>query len=84
MVYSSGLRVSEVVRLNVKDIDSKRMMVHVRQAKGAKDRYTMLSQCALDGLREYYKKERPRLWLFPGGKKDQHKEYLRMPVKNLV
>jgi integrase/recombinase XerD len=70
MVYSSGLRVSEVVSLKIGDIDSGRMMVHIRRAKGAKDRYTMLSQYALDALRAYYKKEKPQVWLFPGGKDD--------------
>ncbi|MCX7772683.1 MAG: site-specific integrase, partial [Clostridia bacterium] len=66
MVYSSGLRVGEVVRLRIEDIDSERMMVHVKQGKGSKDRFTMLSKQALNCLREYYKKFRPEVWLFPG------------------
>lgn len=72
VVYSAGLRVSEVVRLKVKDIDSDRMMIHVRQAKGKKDRYTILSEITLSVLRSYFKKVRPDTWLFPGGKEGDH------------
>ena len=68
MVYGSGLRVSEVCRLRPRDIESApdRMMVRVEQSKGHKDRYTLLSQRALALLREYWSRERPREWLFPG------------------
>lgn len=66
MVYSSGLRVSEVVRLKISDIDSNRMLIHVKQAKGRKDRYTLLSNVALEQLRVYYKKYKPHNWLFEG------------------
>ena len=64
--YASGLRVSEVVRLKVTDIDSQRMMIRVEQGKGNKDRYTILSRRLLEELRTYWKKYRPTLWLFPG------------------
>jgi site-specific recombinase XerD len=64
--YAAGLRVSEVVRLRVGDIDSRRMVVHVRQGKGGKDRYVMLSPRLLEWLRAYWKAARPRDWLFPG------------------
>ncbi len=64
--YSAGLRVSEAVRLNVRDIDSKRMVIRVEQGKGRKDRYVMLSPRLLDLLREYWKSYRPVDWLFPG------------------
>lgn len=47
LVYSAGLRVGEVVRLKPEDIDSKRMLIHVKGAKGRKDRYTLLSETAL-------------------------------------
>lgn len=66
LTYSAGLRVSEVVRLKVMDIDSKRMLIHVRQGKGKKDRYTILSKNALDVLRTYAREYHPSEWLFPG------------------
>ena len=64
--YGAGLRVSEVLALRVQDIDSRRMVIHVRQAKGHKDRYVMLSPQLLEVLREYCKAARPVDWLFPG------------------
>jgi len=66
LVYSAGLRVGEVIRLRIEDIDSKRMLIHVKQGKGRKDRYTLLSNVALDVLRQYAKKYRPESWLFHG------------------
>jgi integrase/recombinase XerD len=72
MTYSSGLRISEVSRLKVVDIDSKRMMVYIRQGKGGKDRYSILSQTALDCLRQYWRQYRPKEWLFEGQKEDTH------------
>lgn len=62
--YAAGLRVSEVVRLKVTDIDSQRMMIRVQQGKGSKDRYTILSKRLLTELRIYYKMYRPQVWLF--------------------
>jgi len=64
LTYSSGLRLSEVCGLKVGDIDSKRMLVRVVQAKGFKDRYTILSPVALDLLRLYWKMYSPVVWLF--------------------
>jgi len=55
MIYSAVLRVNWVVHLEVSDIDSQRMMITVRQGKGQKDRYTLLAQRTLEGLREYWK-----------------------------
>jgi integrase/recombinase XerD len=63
--YSSGLRVSELVHLRVRDIDSDRMTIRVEQGKGAKDRYTLLSPRLLEELRRYWLLERPHPWLFP-------------------
>lgn len=63
--YAGGLRVSEVVRLRVTDIDSQRMLIRVEQGKGRKDRYTLLSPRLLDELRAYYRIYRPTEWLFP-------------------
>lgn len=65
-IYAAGLRVSEVAHLQVADIDSKRMLIHVRQGKGAKDRLVPLSPALLTPLREYCRSCRPALWLFPG------------------
>jgi site-specific recombinase XerD len=64
--YAAGLRVSEVVRLQVTDIDAKRMTLHIRLAKGGKDRLVPLSLVLLERLRQYWREHRPRTWLFPG------------------
>jgi integrase/recombinase XerD len=69
--YSGGLRLSETINLKVSDIDSQRMMIHVRQGKGRKDRYTLLGKKALDILRIYYKETRPKEWLFPSTSLDE-------------
>jgi integrase/recombinase XerD len=63
--YAAGLRVSELVHLRVRDIDSDRMMIRVEQGKGAQDRYTVLSPRLLEELRRYWRLERPAPWLFP-------------------
>lgn len=64
--YSAGLRVSEVVSLKVTDIDSARMTIHIRHAKGKKDRMVPLSRKLLEVLREYAREFRPREYLFEG------------------
>ena len=64
--YSSGLRIGEVLSLKIRDIDSERMLIRVEQAKGRKDRYTILSNSLLIKLRAYYKVYRPNLFLFEG------------------
>ena len=70
-LYGAGLRVSEACRLTIDDIDSSRMVIHVRQAKGKKDRDVMLSPVLLETLRQYWKGSRPRRWLFPGYRPDK-------------
>jgi site-specific recombinase XerD len=75
LAYGSGLRVGEIVRLKVKDIDSASMRVFVRGGKGKKDRYTILSEVALHALRDYWRKYRPKSsegYLFPGMKNVGH------------
>jgi integrase/recombinase XerD len=64
--YAAGLRVSEVVRLRVADIDSGRRLIRVEQGKGGRDRYVMLSPQLLVMLRGYWREARPAHWLFPG------------------
>jgi site-specific recombinase XerD len=63
--YGAGLRVSEVVRLRVEDIDAQRMSLRVEQGKGGKDRDTLLSPRLLEELRAYWRQYRPARWLFP-------------------
>jgi site-specific recombinase XerD len=70
--YAGGLRVSEVVKLRVGDIDSDRMMVRIDQGKGGKDRYVPLARRLLVVLREYWKAARPEGYLFPGRKPGRH------------
>jgi site-specific recombinase XerD len=65
--YGAGLRIAEACSLGVSDIDSKRMLIHVREGKGSKDRYVMLSQRLLDVLRVHFRSARPQgPYLFPG------------------
>lgn len=68
-IYSSGIRVSEAAKLRIEDIDSKNMRIFVRKGKNQKDRYTILSKNALYILRKYYKKYKPKEWLFEGRNK---------------
>ena len=65
-LYSTGVRRSELVRLRVEDIDSERMVVHIRKGKGGKDRDVPLCPKLLETLREYWRWKKPRTWLFPG------------------
>ena len=65
-IYSAGLRVSELTNLRIKDIDSNRMQIRVEQAKGNRDRYTLLGNTTLDILRKYVKEYKPKEWLFEG------------------
>jgi integrase/recombinase XerD len=64
-IYACGLRLQEGVRLQVRDIDSDRMVVHVRHGKGAKDRYVPLPESALAILRQNWGTHRHAVWLFP-------------------
>ena len=68
LIYSCGLRRSELIGLKPEDIDSKRMLVLIRQGKGKKDRVVPLSPRILELLRNYYKAYRPKYWLFEGEK----------------
>jgi integrase/recombinase XerD len=75
LIYSCGLRRSELLHLQLNDIDSKRGLVLIRQGKGRKDRVAPLSEKILGLLREYYHAYKPTLWLFEGqDKKSQYDE----------
>jgi integrase/recombinase XerD len=65
-IYSAGLRVSEVCNLKITDIDSKNMQILIREGKGKKDRYSLLSKANLEILREYWKRYHPTEYLFSG------------------
>ena len=66
LTYSTGMRVSEVINLKITDIDSKRMLIHIKNAKGNKDRIVPLSHTVLILLREYFKEYKPKEYLFNG------------------
>jgi site-specific recombinase XerD len=68
VTYGCGLRVSEVTRLRVADIDAARRVLHIRGGKGGKDRLVPLSPVLLQRLRDYWRKHRPGDWLFPGAR----------------
>lgn len=68
LVYSAGLRVGELIDLKIVDIDSSRMIIHIKMAKGKKDRLVPLSEKLLKMLRKYYKEFAPKDYLFEGQK----------------
>lgn len=70
-LYSGGLRLQEVIQLRPKDIDSAGMRIHIRDGKGGKARYVMLSFILLDTLRDYFKRYKPGKWLFYGRTPDE-------------
>lgn len=72
MLYSTGMRLSEIALLKITDIDSKNMRIKVVQGKGAKDRYTLLSQQVLQELRAYYIIYKPTEYLFNGYRPGKH------------
>lgn len=68
VIYSAGLRIGEALNLTLADIDSKRMLIYIRNAKGRKDRYVPLSKMLLPLLRDYYISYKPKDYLFEGQK----------------
>ncbi|MDD2799654.1 MAG: tyrosine-type recombinase/integrase [Bacteroidales bacterium] len=80
-IYSGGLRISELINLKVKDIDSNRMQIRVEQSKGKKDRYTLLSKKTLITLREYFKEYKPKEWLFEG---ESGGQYTQKAIQNIL
>jgi site-specific recombinase XerD len=67
----AGPRAGECSGLRPEDIDSKRMLIHIRNAKGNKDRSAVIGNCAIELLREYFKAYRPKTWLFEGNPKEK-------------
>jgi len=72
LTYSCGLRVSEVINLKIEDIDSERMLISIKQAKGRKDRFVPLSEGLLKILRSYFQKFNPKTFLFNGQVKNKY------------
>jgi site-specific recombinase XerD len=82
--YSAGLRASEVMALKPEHIDSERMLIKVQDGKGNKDRYTLLSEKLLAQLRAYYKKYRPKTYLFPSSFKKRKNKPLSYEAVRLI
>lgn len=72
LLYSAGLRRSELINLKINDIDSKRMLIRINGAKGNKDRYSLLANSVLIDLRTYFKEWKPKEYLFEGQKGGQY------------
>ena len=72
LTFSVGLRVSEIVNLKIEDIDSKRMLIHIKNAKGRKDRIVPLSQNVLTILRDYFTQYKPKEYMFNGQNSTQY------------
>jgi site-specific recombinase XerD len=76
LLYSTGIRRSELVRLRIDDIDSNRMVIHIRLGKGGKDRDVPMCPRLLETLREYWRWKKPKTWLFPRGLTTRGGEHL--------
>jgi integrase/recombinase XerD len=73
LIYSAGLRVSEAARIKLEHFDFNRKIFIIKNAKGQKDRITIISDKLLTDLKIYYQKYKPKTWLFYSGKnKDKH------------
>ncbi len=72
LIYSAGLRISEAINMKITDIDNQRMLIHVKNAKGKKDRYTLLSTKVSELLKEYYAVYKPKTFIFEGQNNEQY------------
>lgn len=86
VLYSTGMRLAEICALKITDIDSKNMRIKVVQGKGAKDRFTLLSQQVLLELRAYYLIYKPQVYLFNGNKTGSpfHVRGVQLLVQNVL
>ncbi|MPQ47171.1 tyrosine-type recombinase/integrase [Marinifilum sp. N1E240] len=82
LIYSAGLRRKELINLEITDIISERNQIRIYQAKGNKDRYSILSPHLLIELREYYKKYKPEKWLFEG--REPASQYSATSIRNIL
>lgn len=73
VAFGMGLRIGEVLNLQIGDIDKERMRVHVRQGKGKKDRFVTLPQRPLEAMRRYWATHRNKPWIFPNGRTDEER-----------
>lgn len=86
LIYGCGLRVGELCRIELKDLDSKRMRLHLRMAKGFKDRFVPINETIIDELRIYYRKYQPEHYLFEGQKPKDSNEpvpYSKASVRSI-
>lgn len=81
LCYSAGLRLSEILNLKISDIDSERMQIRIDQAKGKKDRYSVLAPSVLQLLRDYVKEYKPKEFLFEG---QNGGKYSASSIQNLM
>lgn len=70
-IYVTGIRLSELIHLKIEDIDSNRLLIRINKGKGSKDRFVLVPPCLITLLREYYKRERPVSFMFPGINKNR-------------
>lgn len=82
LIYSAGLRRNELINMEITDIISERNQIRIYQAKGNKDRYSILSPHLLIELREYYKKYKPEKWLFEG--REPASQYSASSIRNIL
>jgi site-specific recombinase XerD len=66
LIYDGGLRISEVIKLRIIDVDMDRMMLHIKESKCKKDRYVPISDIVIRGLNQYIATSHPKEWLFNG------------------
>jgi site-specific recombinase XerD len=81
ILYSCGLRIGEVINLRIEDVDSERMVLQIKQGKGAKDRVVPLAQNVLVLLRKYYSQYKPIIYLFNG---DDNLQYSPTSIRNVL
>jgi integrase len=82
-LYGTGARRAELARLQISDIDSRRMVIHIRAGKGGQDRDVMLLPTLLEALRDYWRglKRKPTEWLFPGGSRHTSNRFHHSPSR---